>query len=549
MSSFRSFLGETPAGLRFPAPEEMRRAFLGTWAVDPAPLAPEVTHTERYEDFLAAYFPGVACVDLAQRHRDLWVWFETITLSTSPPPALKIWPRGGAKSSSAEMGVVYTAMRKTRRFCLYVSGTQEQADGHVQNIASLFESVGVERRVGKYGTSKGWRRNQLRTADGFNVAALGLDTASRGVKFEDVRPDLMIFDDIDDQEDTAKTIRRKERAITQKIMPARGPSCAVLMIQNRIREDGVVSRVADGRADFLASVDVHEEPAVLGLKTVLDRLPNGRSYHRIVAGTPTWQGQDLEVCQRNMIEWGYSAFCVEAQHEVDAGAGLFFNVALLIEKPFNPALLKRVVRFWDQAGSEGAGDYSAGVLMGLLPNGVVVVLDVVRAQVEESNLRRLMQLTQAWDRSRYGGKYAMHIAQDPGSAGKALATIQARDLGIAKPSGAVSGRKAIRARPLAKAVNDGNCWLGPEGPRSIELDAFLDQVSRRTDLEGRHREWQTFFRRELKEFREDETHLHDDQVDAAADAFVKLSAGAGGQVGLLPPSRESVYSALSDLNV
>jgi hypothetical protein len=95
--------------------------------------------------------------------------------------------------------------REKRRYALYVSMTQEQADDHVANVAALLESPAIaahypalgQRLVGKFGNPKGWRRNRVRAASGFTVDAIGLDTAARGIKLEDARPDLIILDDID----------------------------------------------------------------------------------------------------------------------------------------------------------------------------------------------------------------------------------------------------------------------------------------------------------------------------------------------------------------
>jgi hypothetical protein len=88
------------------------------------------------------------------------------------------------------------------------------------------------RKVGKYGSSKGWRRNRLRTASGLTVDALGLDTARRGFKVEEQRPDMMIFDDIDGELDTIETTDKKETIITKKLLPAGSKDCAILFVQN-----------------------------------------------------------------------------------------------------------------------------------------------------------------------------------------------------------------------------------------------------------------------------------------------------------------------------
>lgn len=240
-----------------------------------------------------------------------------------PQPFVAIWGRGGGKSTNAEAAVVALGARRTRRYCLYVSGTQEQADAHVSNIASMLESDEIarfypsmgERYLGRYGNSRGWRRNRLRTAAGFVVDSLGLDVAARGVKIDAQRPDLIVFDDLDDTEDSPETTEKKVRAITHKLLPAGSTDAAALGVQNVVHYESIFARLANLAtvpADFLADRIVSgPHPAVVGLRT--DRDAGGR--YVIEAGTATWEGQSLAVCQEQINEWGLKAFLAEAQHD------------------------------------------------------------------------------------------------------------------------------------------------------------------------------------------------------------------------------------------
>jgi hypothetical protein len=206
---------------------------------------------------------------------------------------------------------------------LYVSSTQQQADDHVQNVAGLLESPSVEahfpalaaRSLGKYGNSRGWRRNRLRTEAGLIVDALGLDTAARGVKLDEQRPDMLILDDIDDAADSPPTTQKKIIAITQKLLPAGSPDAATLAVQNLVHHEGVFARlagVASESADFLADRIVSgPHPALKGF--AVEKQPDGK--WRIAAGAATWEGQSRDICQRQINDWGIRAFRAEAQHE------------------------------------------------------------------------------------------------------------------------------------------------------------------------------------------------------------------------------------------
>jgi hypothetical protein len=286
-----------------------------------------------YATWVRALFPTYVVAPFAPRHDALWAWAWGIGPEDHPRPFVAIWPRGGAKSTTAELAAVMLGARAARRYALYVCETQEQADDHVGTIAALLETAALaeaypamaDRLVGKYGASKGWRRNRVRTASGFTVDAIGLDTATRGVKLEDARPDLLILDDIDGGLDSPATTAKKVKTITRALLPAGAANLAVLAVQNQILPDGVFAQLADGRADFLVERIVSgPHPAVRNLATNQVRQDDGRTRYVIIDGEATWAGQSLAVCERQINEWGLSAFLSEAQHDVqEAGGGMF----------------------------------------------------------------------------------------------------------------------------------------------------------------------------------------------------------------------------------
>lgn len=278
-----------------------------------------------YYAWLAKIFPTYFSAPLADHHHDFWRWVDEIPVNTSPPPFIAIWPRGGGKSTNTETAVAYIGAQEKRKYCLYVCQTQEQADDHVQNIAGLIESTKfgehypqmAEKHVGKHGNSKGWRRNRLRCANGFIVDAMGLDSARRGAKLEEYRPDLIIFDDIDAHEDTPATTEKKIAQLTKKILPAGAANVAVLGVQNLIHENSIFSQFADGRAEFLINRVVSGPfPAVVDLQV---EYIDGK--YTIVDGSATWVGQSLETCQAYIDRFGLTEFKNECQHDVEAPPG------------------------------------------------------------------------------------------------------------------------------------------------------------------------------------------------------------------------------------
>lgn len=327
---------------------------------------PVMVPSADWRSWLRARFPAAVSAPFGDRHRRLWAWFKALRPGEKPPPRVEIWPRGGAKSSTAELGAAWVGLRQTRRFVLYVSGTQGQANKHVQAIAHRFEVLGVPRAVNRYGNSLGWRMDMLRVANGFNVLALGLDAAARGIKLEDARPDLIILDDIDERHDKPEAVQKKAETITESILPAGATDAAVLFVQNRIHSGSIATQLADGTADFLHGREVFEEPAVVGMEIEGEAQKDGSRRYRIVAGEPTWAGQPLTTCEQQLNEWGRAAFLREAQHETDESDDGLWDRARDID-PFRTAEndrpeLHRIAVAVDP--NAGEGNDEAGVMVG-----------------------------------------------------------------------------------------------------------------------------------------------------------------------------------------
>lgn len=296
------------------------------------------TLEQRYETWLRSLFPRTFSnangpVPFSEAHKEYWSRVWQWEAGVRPDPEVLILSRGGGKSTVTEVTGIMVGARELRMYCLYISGTQEQADKHVEAIASRLESARVaevypmlgQRRLGKFGNQRGWRRNRLSCANGFTVEGIGLDVSSRGIKIDDYRPGMMIFDDVDDRRDSIEQAKRKAETITNDILPAGSDDCAVAFVQNVIHYNSVcaaLAGLASWRADFLSTRHVvGPVPALRDFRWETDQ-ETGRTY--ILGGIPTWEGQGLKKCQEQINDWGPTAFRREAQHEdIEVGGGMF----------------------------------------------------------------------------------------------------------------------------------------------------------------------------------------------------------------------------------
>jgi hypothetical protein len=284
-----------------------------------------------WSEHLPAVYPSIFDKPFADYHAEMWDWAWAIKAKQPAQSFISIWPRGGGKSTNAEIAAIELGAQKKRRYCWYVRETQDQSDKSIENVQSILEMPQIAEQypsmhnaaVSRIGRLKAWRRNRLMTESGYIVDGMGLDKAVRGIKSVEQRPDLIIFDDIDGRHDTIATTKKKIEIITQSIIPAGSTDVIVLFIQNLLVPDGVMAQIADGRADFLLDRIVSgPHPAANNLAY---EMVDGK--YKVVSGEPTWPGgYGLDVIERNIGLWGPTAFEREAQHSVEQTGGMYDNI-------------------------------------------------------------------------------------------------------------------------------------------------------------------------------------------------------------------------------
>jgi predicted phage terminase large subunit-like protein len=264
-------------------------------------------------------------------------------------------------------------------------------------------------------------------------------------------------------------------------------------------------------------------PAVANERTTV-RFPSGREVVR-EAGSVLWPDREgpaeIAEARRTLGSYGFSG--QYEQEPSPIGGGLFQRGWFGSTVDAVP-LQNASVRYWDKAGTQGAGAYTAGVLMARSPEGMYYVVDVVRGQWSAGERERRIRQTAEQD----GLHVAIWIEQEPGSGGKESAQNTILNLaGWNARAEPVTGDKVSRARPFAAQAEATNVRLIRDTPSRRWNAAFLDEVG-------------VF-----------PTGTYKDQVDAASGAFNKLalatrpgpSAVAGRRPGLAwsSPDRRGRY--------
>ncbi len=166
----------------------------------------------------------------------------------------------------------------------------------------------------------------------------------------------------------------------------------------------------------------------------------------------------------------------------------------------------KIVRAWDVAATSD-GDWTAGVKLQKTAAKVVYVLDVVRIRKTEKRRDGVIKATAEMD----GKNVQIWGQQDPGSAGKDAASAFRRMLdGYSVRTEPKTGDKEVRADPMAS-------YAEVEPLRVLRTDWTKDYITEHLGFPNAK---------------------HDDQVDAASDAFNHLSGpetvivAAGGVTGM-----------------
>lgn len=416
---------------------------------------------DHWREWHEALFPAYVG-PFAPRMERFWEWLWAIEPTDNPRPYVGIWPRGGGKSTSAELGTCALGLREVADYAVYVRATQNMADDSVGNVQTMLESNAVERfypehaepEVGKFGNRRGWRRERLRTAGGFTVDALGLDSAARGSKLDEVRPDLLILDDIDQKHDSTNATRKKLQTLKDTVLPmVSDTGSAVIAIQNLVLPNGVFARLADGRADFLHRRIVDgPHPAVKDLQTTKQKDPKTGEYRDvIVEGEATWEGQSLKDCQARIDRSGLASFVRECQNDVKEREGALWSRDCLNEVRISPDDVPPLQRIVVGVDPSGGTDEIGIMVAGRDASGTAYVLDDASVDGAVGPNRWGQAVRDAYDRhqadcivveSNYGGDLVTSNVQGTSE----------RNFPV-KEVNATRG-KAVRAEPVASLYGD-----------------------------------------------------------------------------------------------
>jgi predicted phage terminase large subunit-like protein len=263
------------------------------------------------------------------------------------------------------------------------------------------------------------------------------------------------------------------------------PKGFAIIIMTRWHEDDLAGRLLAGMAEDGWKWKHINIPAL-----ALEDDPLGRE-----PGEALWPqrypASELLVIKRALGTYVWNSLFQGRPAESEGG---YFETDWLhvVDEP--PEAVKRVVRYWDLAATDAAGDYLAGVRLERLKNDHYYVADVVRGRHSSAGVEDAICDTAAAD----GRSVRVVIAQERGASGKLFVDIIKRKLpGYDVKGDTERGDKGVRARPVSACAERG-------------------------ELHIQKAAWTADYVTELVQF---DHGANDDQVDATSGAFKTLQKG------------------------
>ncbi len=211
------------------------------------------------EAWFAYYFPKYAYAKPAPFHIaatkrivDNPEWYE-----------VRNWSRELAKSTRTMMEVLFLILTGKKKYVLLISNSYDNAVRLLMPFKANLEFN--QRIINDYGSQEklgSWEAGEFKTKNGAAFRALGAGQSPRGTRNDEVRPDVLLFDDIDTDEDcrNSEQISKKWRWIEEAAIGTRSISMPTLImfLGNIIATDCCVVRAAQF-ADHVDIVNIRDK--------------------------------------------------------------------------------------------------------------------------------------------------------------------------------------------------------------------------------------------------------------------------------------------------
>jgi len=302
----------------------------------------------------------------------------------------------------------------------------------------------VKSRVALNPESKAVHDWETYAGGGLRAVGVGAGITGRGGKL------ILIDDPVKNREEAeSETVRESIwNWYKDDLYTRREPGCAIVVQLTRWHEDDLAGRI-------LNSEDGHNWIVIRYPALAEENDPLGRKPGEALCPAR----YDQEELESIRVVQGRRSFEALYQQNPVPPEGNKFKRAWFEIVPAAPVEADRV-RFWDKAASEDEGDFSAGVLIARIRQGIFYIEDCVSGQWSDLERDKVIKQTAQLDAQKYGNIVQVWGEQEPGSSGIDSARAFIRNLaGFPVYAETSSGSKEVRAQGMAAQAEAGNVKL------------------------------------------------------------------------------------------
>jgi len=359
---------------------------------------------KNFEIFLQYFFPEKFALDFAPLHRRLFANLDRLTRQKTQGLAVA-FPRGHAKTTCVGFGFAMWSLLYRNKNILYFSHKYSQAQNEVRNLIFEMRSNVILQKIYGYeeiSPAKNWlemtvtrldfRRKKVEKIN-VRITPVGTEEAIRGTNYENVRPDLVILDDIEKDEDVSSPSGREKLAewFAKVVVPIGTPATQYLLVGTVLHFHSLLNRILEKK--FMVGFwEVMREKALL---------------EKGVAWPARWTLPTLEKLREQI---GSKAFGSEFQNQVMLSEDALIrenwlknfvweNGEIRAEnKIYNPAKLKIYMAVDPAISQNEKADYTAICALGKSTEEEnYFVLEVVRGHwTMQMTAQKIQELNLKW---------------------------------------------------------------------------------------------------------------------------------------------------------
>ena len=355
-----------------------------------------------FRRFCFTYFRHHFVENPSIMHEELFEDIQEAIDNNLPDLLTRAAPRGNAKSTLASLALpIWCAVYKKKNYILLVSDTADQADDFLQNVKNEFEDN--ELLLEDFGDLQGiiWTGSNIVTSTGIRLQALGAGKKVRGRKWRQHRPDLIVCDDLENDENIQSADQRKKneswyyRALAQ----SGDKTTDIFVVGTILHYDSLLTKLLKNPIyntktyksviKWSPSAKWDEWERIIVNLEDPDHIKNAEAFfeankEEMLADTKVlWEEKEnYYTLMVQRISAGPAAFASEKQNEpLSDDERRFLESWIQYYEESDLAGLKlQTVGFVDPSMGKMGGDFSAIITLGVDPNGLVYVLSADMAK-------------------------------------------------------------------------------------------------------------------------------------------------------------------------